>query len=98
MDIAYPQNVAPPPPTAPVAKAGTPASNGGLLKSATSFLNKNKWVYAVLLVGLWFLYNKISKSKKGGNNTQAVPVQAVVQVPPAPAAAVDPNFTRLSST
>ncbi len=97
MDTVYAPAYAAPP-TAPAAKAPNPSTNGGLVKTATNFLNKNKWVYAVLLVGLWFLYNKISKSKKNnGASTQAVPpVQAVVQMAPAPT--VDPNFTRLSST
>lgn len=99
MENAYPSATtyaAAPPPAAPLAKVANPPSNGGLLKTATTFLNKNKWVYAVLLAGLWFLYTKISKSRKNGGNTQAVAVQPIVQVPPAPA--VDPNFTRLSST
>ena len=89
---------APAAPGAPVVKITNPQARGGVVKTVTDFLSKNKWVWAVLAVVAWFLYSKLVKSKKNGNgnaNPQTAPVQPIVQVPPAPA--VDPNFTRLSS-
>jgi len=103
MDTSYAPTTAYQTPAAPgavpVVKVANPQARVGIVKTATDFLSKHKWVWAVLAAVAWLLYTKLIKPKKNGNgnaNPQtAAPVQPIVQVPPAPA--VDPNFTRLSS-